>query len=81
MQAAIAVGLMNGDHAALGRLSRCFQHRCDFDGVMAVIIDDRDTAQNLAHLGKAAVHTPEFGQSFANFVLFHAQMAGHGNSR
>jgi hypothetical protein len=44
-QARIAVRLVNGDHPALGGLTRGLQHGGDLYRVVAVIVDDGDAAQ------------------------------------
>ena len=41
-QAGIAVRLHDGDHLAAGRGPRGFQDRADFDGMVAVVVVDRD---------------------------------------
>ena len=37
-----AMRLHDGDHLARGRGARRLEHGCDLDGMMAVIVDDRD---------------------------------------
>ena len=64
-QAGVMVRLMNRDDAALGRLTRGFQHRRDLYRVMAVIVDDRD-AVDLGHIGETPVDAAERRQCGAD---------------
>ena len=80
MQARVAMGLMDGNHTAIGCLTRGLKHRGDFHGVVTVIINDGD-AIHLTHFGKAAIDPFEVFKGGFNLGLFHAQMPRNRNRR
>ena len=64
VQPAVAVRLVYRNHPALAGLPGGFQHRSDFHRMMAVIINNRHTA-DFANFCKAAVHAFKSIQSGA----------------
>src|SRR5262252_8125756 len=58
MQAGVAVRLHHGDHLALGGFAGSAEHRCDFDRVVAVIVDHRDAVPG-AGAGETPPHPAE----------------------
>ncbi|MPL96742.1 hypothetical protein SDC9_42924 [bioreactor metagenome] len=83
VQARETVRLMRRNHPRARRarhiLPRRLQHRGNLDRVVAVIIDDGDAAQHLAHLGEAPVDAAELRQRLADLVLLHAEVARDRN--
>ena len=78
----IAVRLHDGDDIARASLACSLEDRGDFNGVVAVVIDDGDAAR-LACLGKAALDTFEVQERAAQrlFVYVHLHADGDGGKR
>ena len=62
LQAGVAMRLHDRDHLALGRGARGAQHRGDLDGMVAVIVEDRD-AVPFAGAGEAPLDAAERGDA------------------
>ena len=82
VQARVPVRLHHRDHVARAGLPRRFQHRGDLHRVMAVVVDDRDTA-SLAGLGEAPLHAGEPRERTAQRVVvdFHLDTDRHRRQR
>jgi hypothetical protein len=76
------VRLSNGDDSALRTFTRSRQHRADFDGVVAIIVDDRNDPTvkgNFANLAKAALNATEFVKAVRNICVAHPHFKANGD--
>src|SRR3546814_948112 len=84
MQARIAVRLNHGDHPPLCALASSSEHRPDFHGVMAVIVNDSRLAPgqiDFANVREAPLDAAELGKAVLDRCIINAQMQRNANSR
>src|SRR5690606_26894489 len=77
-QARIAMRLHHGDHLLVIGLTRSGEHGGDFDGMMAIVIDDRNTF-DFAGFGKAPLDAAEIAKAFFDDRFLEAHFLADGN--
>ena len=80
VQTRVPMRLVDCDHAALCGLAGSFQHGCNLNRMMPVVVDDRDPI-HFTYAGEAPVYTSECGQCCADFIQLHAEVTRNRDSR
>ena len=77
-----AVRLRHGNDSPLRTFACSRQHRADFDGMVAIIVDDRKDPTvkgNFANLRKAALNATEFVKAMRNICVAHPHFKANGD--
>ena len=75
-QTGVAVRLDDGDDVSLEHFPRRLKDRGDLDGMVGVVVDDRDAAC-FPGTGKTPPHPGKAGQGVPHLVVVNAEFPGH----